>query len=319
MYTQCPQCLTIYRIGADALAGGRGTFRCGHCESVFDALPTLIEQLPLEVEGELPRHPAPDLPPLLAVPAMHPRVRHAEFDDELDGAAPAGETTAGAAERAEPQLPGDWLAQLPPMLNEPVARARFDVRDPQRTPRGAATSAAPSPARRSSRSPPSRAGEAVPGSGRGWVVGCVVLVGVLGAQIGWAERERLLAHPQLRPWIEQAAGWVGLQLPPARSPQALTLVSREVSPHSSVPGALLISAALRNDGPVPVAFPRIEVRMTDLSGRAVALRRFTPDTYLGDLSSAARGVAPGALVPVVFEVVDPGRSALNFQFEFHPP
>lgn len=311
MYTQCPQCLTIYRIGADALAGGRGTFRCGHCESVFDALPTLIEKLPLEVEGELPRHPAPDLPPLLAVPAMHPRVR---LPERLD--APAEDTvlSESAAARVEPQLPGDWLAQVPPVLHEAVGRARFDVRDPQRRAADPVATAS-----RRVRPVPSVMAEPAPGTSWGWVWGCVLLLGVLAAQIGWAERERLWSHPRLRPWIEQAAGWFGLSVPPMRDPQSLSLVSRDVSPHASVPGALLIAAALRNDGSVPVAFPRIEVRMTDLAGRAVALRRFTPEAYLGDLESAARGVPPGALVPVVFEVVDPGRDALNYQFEFHPP
>ena len=46
MYTQCPECLTIYPLEAGALAQAHGHVRCGHCTMVFDALPSLVEVLP---------------------------------------------------------------------------------------------------------------------------------------------------------------------------------------------------------------------------------------------------------------------------------
>ena len=41
MYTQCPECLTIYRIPVDALTRAHGRARCGVCRAEFDALATL--------------------------------------------------------------------------------------------------------------------------------------------------------------------------------------------------------------------------------------------------------------------------------------
>ena len=41
MYAQCPECLTIYKIGAAVLGQSHGSVRCGHCNAVFDALRTL--------------------------------------------------------------------------------------------------------------------------------------------------------------------------------------------------------------------------------------------------------------------------------------
>ena len=66
MYTQCPECLTIYKIGADLLGAGRGSVRCGHCAATFDALRTLTEALP-EDAYELPSHRVEDLAPQLSV------------------------------------------------------------------------------------------------------------------------------------------------------------------------------------------------------------------------------------------------------------
>jgi predicted Zn finger-like uncharacterized protein len=308
MYTQCPDCLTIYRIGAESLAGGRGSFRCGHCATVFDALPTLIDKLPLEVIGELPRHPAPNAPPLLAVPAMHPQPRQIPLFEQN-----AAQTSAEPSERTEPSLPGDWLSQVPPTLYDPVGRASFDMR-------GAKSGGPDSVKPKAAQSATSRhyPRPQAPAS-RGWVWSCVLLACTLGAQIAWAERERLLAEPVLRGALDQVLGWFGERLPPMVQLDALTLVSREVRPHSSVPGALLISAAVRNDSNVALAYPRIEVKMMDLGGRAIALRRFTPDEYLSDPAGQLRGLQPGALVPLVFEVVDPGRDAFNYEFAFREP
>ena len=43
MYTQCPQCFTVYRVDGETLAAARGNVRCIDCETVFDALATLTE------------------------------------------------------------------------------------------------------------------------------------------------------------------------------------------------------------------------------------------------------------------------------------
>ncbi|MDH4106327.1 MAG: DUF3426 domain-containing protein, partial [Gammaproteobacteria bacterium] len=45
MYSQCPECLTRFRVTAAALRAARGTVRCGQCGSAFDALPRLSDTL----------------------------------------------------------------------------------------------------------------------------------------------------------------------------------------------------------------------------------------------------------------------------------
>ena len=45
MYTQCPDCLTRFRVTAEALRAAHGTVRCGRCHSAFDALSRLGDTL----------------------------------------------------------------------------------------------------------------------------------------------------------------------------------------------------------------------------------------------------------------------------------
>ena len=58
MYSQCPECLTRFRVTAAALRAARGTVRCGRCGIAFDALPnlsdTLTEPAPAFVRSDLP-------------------------------------------------------------------------------------------------------------------------------------------------------------------------------------------------------------------------------------------------------------------------
>lgn len=65
MYTQCPQCRTIFEIDEDALQASLGIVRCGQCAERFDALRTLSDTLPADPEAALPEHDPDALAPTL--------------------------------------------------------------------------------------------------------------------------------------------------------------------------------------------------------------------------------------------------------------
>jgi predicted Zn finger-like uncharacterized protein len=65
MYTQCPQCRTIFEISEDALQASLGIVRCGHCAERFDALRTLSDTLPVTPGAALPEHDPEALAPTL--------------------------------------------------------------------------------------------------------------------------------------------------------------------------------------------------------------------------------------------------------------
>ncbi|HRE18114.1 MAG TPA: zinc-ribbon domain-containing protein, partial [Rhodocyclaceae bacterium] len=43
MRTRCPQCATSFRITPEQLRAKAGKVRCGHCQAVFDAFDSLID------------------------------------------------------------------------------------------------------------------------------------------------------------------------------------------------------------------------------------------------------------------------------------
>jgi predicted Zn finger-like uncharacterized protein len=55
LYTQCPECATVFRVTADALRIAQGTVRCGICSSSFNAIEFLNEQ-PIPRQSDEPAH-----------------------------------------------------------------------------------------------------------------------------------------------------------------------------------------------------------------------------------------------------------------------
>lgn len=99
MYTQCPQCRTIFEINEDALQASLGIVRCGHCSERFDALRTLSDTLPAGPEAALPEHDPDALAPILtsAVSPEAPR-------------RPASETAASSDDKTATALPDEaWF------------------------------------------------------------------------------------------------------------------------------------------------------------------------------------------------------------------
>jgi hypothetical protein len=120
----------------------------------------------------------------------------------------------------------------------------------------------------------------------------------------------------VRAWLEPACERLRCTLPPRHDASALELISRDIRPHPSVPGALIISATVRNDADFAQAFPVVEITLSDLDETRIAMRRFQPRDYVNDARTIAGGLAPGASTALVFEVADPGRNAVAIEFKF---
>ena len=149
----------------------------------------------------------------------------------------------------------------------------------------------------------------------GWAL-AVVLALVLAVQVMIADRARLAGDATWRPRVERLCAALGCDLPAWREPEALRVTARDVRPHPSVPGALLITASFSNQAQFAQAWPQLELTLTDLDGQSLGLRRFTPAEYLGSEPRSER-IAPGQSAIVSLEIADPGMRALAFGIEFH--
>ena len=142
-----------------------------------------------------------------------------------------------------------------------------------------------------------------------------LLLLALVLQVVLADRARLAADPQWRPRIVALCGWLGCSVPPWHEPSAFHVTARELRAHPGAPGALLVSATFRNDAAYSQAWPVLQLSLANHDGDALGLRRFTPREYLGSEPSS-QWIGPGQSASVTLEVLDPGKRAVTFEFDF---
>lgn len=283
MYTQCPECLSVFSIGAQALAQAHGYVECGHCGAGFDSLATLGEQLPPEPFREMAINEQALTPPRIELVVYRPQE-----------AAPEPAVVAAPA-----HADGDFsqLVFTPRFARTARKRERRARSDRQRHARGAWREA-----ERPRHWP--------------WAIVCATLALALAAQLAWIGRDSLIRHPLVGSWLRGACATFGCQLPLVPAPRQLRLLASNVQIHPNAAHALMISLSLRNDAAFAQPWPVVVVTLEDAHGRHLAMRRLRPGDYLDDEAILRHGLAPGATTALLLEVEDPGEQAVAYEFSF---
>lgn len=81
MFTQCPDCGTVFRVTATVLRAARGQVRCGVCDATFDALQYLTEEADAEGDASGAPPPPANRAPESTAGAGFVDASNEEFDD----------------------------------------------------------------------------------------------------------------------------------------------------------------------------------------------------------------------------------------------
>ncbi len=155
-----------------------------------------------------------------------------------------------------------------------------------------------------------------PGNLRLWRYANLLLLALLLAQFVYASRDFWLDSGRVRPYLDAACERLGCRLPARRDVAQIALVARDVRPHPSEPGALIISATMLNRAGFVQPYPTLEITLSNLDEQRIAMRRLAPQDYLNDARLLARGLPAGATATIDLEVFDPGKQAVAFEFKF---
>jgi predicted Zn finger-like uncharacterized protein len=286
-FTRCPGCATIFRVTAEQLALREGQVRCGHCRAVFDANDHVVAL-------DARRSDDADVPDELAAGRPTITLRSADalepVDDRSEEPSPIDEQRAAPEpideQRAEPEasqnaaIADDALPTAPFEATKPeavVASAPIDVRVLDRAGRFEWKPRKPLHERR----------------GTLYGVAIALLLLALAAQGLFEYRDALAAHaPGMRALLQGACNVFGCMIEPVRDPAALSIEASDLQADSGHRGLLVLSATIRNRAPYPIAFPYLELTLTDASDQVVVRRAFAPADYVGGSSDPAAGI-PG--------------------------
>lgn len=146
-------------------------------------------------------------------------------------------------------------------------------------------------------------------------ISTMVLLVLLTLQIVLAKRDQLAVYPEWRPVLSRLCLIASCRLDAWRQPGALVPVSQSVAADRNQSGVLRVSLSFRNDAQWPQPWPQIEIRLSDVNGDALGLRRFNPDEYLN--SGRSVDIKPGQTVSVEIALQETSGKAADFAFDFH--
>lgn len=343
--TACPQCQTRFRVTEAQLQMRGGRVRCGRCEHVFNALETLLEELPLPAEPQ----------PRLAEPAMaffpdqgatgipEPEIQPDETSlPEASSAKNEAPEPPFEPEIAQPEaradsavLPPEYPAVSPPgkeiTVPEAVAEHALDELaalepkpEPESKPEARVVRIQPPPViiqPKVSPASPKYAPPPKPKRAWPWVLANLLLLTGLAGQSIYSFRDAIAAHyPLTRPLLEQACASLQCRVSLPRNPDLISIESSELNADPARANIVVLTSVLRNRASHVQAYPTLELTLTNARDEMVARILFTPKKYLRNPASIPLGIPASGEVAVKL-LMDLGElKAEGYRlYLFYPP
>ena len=275
MLTKCPSCSTAFRVVPAQLKVRSGTVRCGQCNFIFNALETLADD-PINVLAETAAMPPPP------EPSMASEVAHEPMPEPAEEA--SFEPTAEALPEPVPE-PAEEVSHEP--TPEPATEAAHEP-----TPELAAE-AAP---QQEDYLADSLLHELTAKPRRWpWVLGSIVaLLGLLLQAVYYYRIELAVVRPDLRPLLQAACKPLNCDVPRPRSIDTLGIDTSDLRPDPQHPGHLTLTATLRSKAVYAQEWPMLELTLTDVADRGLAVKHFAASDYLPkDKDNGSKRIAAG--------------------------
>ena len=278
-FTRCPGCRTVFRVTPEQLALRNGQVRCGHCRAVFDGKVNAISLAP-----RTSAHPQPD--PYDDDLARGPATVTLRSAHALE---PAPETRTPSARQpsfAPPSAPPEPSFAPPAAALRPASTASAEAErnaEPPDEP-GAAEDDPEATARRRRRLRTLGYGLAIP-----------LLVVALGVQATLHYRDAIAARwPATKPTLARVCAPLGCMVNPPREIAGLSIDASDLQADPAHKGLLTLSATLRNRGATVLAYPHLELTLTDAGDRPVVRRALAPAEYAGGTVNLGAGFPPNS-------------------------
>lgn len=156
--------------------------------------------------------------------------------------------------------------------------------------------------------------------GGGWALSIVLSLLALAAQGMYFYRSDIAASvPEARPYLDRMCELLSCT---AALPQRPRLISIEGSDMQATDpanrGRIALTATLRNNAPIELGYPALDVVLTDTKDHTVARRVFLPAEYRDASKGARAGIPPNAEVTVRLDIDSSDLGAAGFRLDLLP-
>ncbi len=147
------------------------------------------------------------------------------------------------------------------------------------------------------------------------LTGILLLLAFSVVQVVYYQRYQLIEKPQFQKQVSNLCELLPCDELQFSSLRQIKLLERNLFTHPVQPDALMVTGSFVNQAPFKQKLPGLLVSLFDLQGNLIANRLFSPVEYL--LSNKNRSIMlPDNPIQFRLEIIDPGTSALTYEFEF---
>ena len=300
LVTRCPRCKTLYRVAPAQLQVRAGQVRCGRCMHVFDGFEALaVEQQnaisePVRFEPEAGETAAVGT---TATPRAFEGKEVAEGNHGFLSARATAPVEAPKSVSEPPPPPPEFVGPPRPPLGFRMRRYAAG--------RAAATKAKyirkPSPLLRR-------------------MAACLLLAAVLAGQAAYAFRAPLAArYPGFKSVMLDVCEIAGCGVWLPHRPDLLQKVGEDVSALDPArPGLIQVTVTLRSAASFDIAYPALDLVLTNANEHALARRIFLPEEYLGRGGDPRAGIPPKAEITLALDLDTGDLNATGFRIDLLP-
>ncbi len=319
--TRCRHCHTTFRITLEQLQAHGGQVRCGRCMQIFNGLASLVPEMQTDAGQTAAPPPITASPPVASPAAM------------VASTVPVTPIAAPSVNLPEPVLVSTDAAAamnlvLPAEAVEPLAEAVDEESVEVEAARAEAARAETVRAetQESAVSPDNpfvyHTAAPIPGAQRSpWLVAaCALLLLALAAQGIFFYRGEIAARDSLvRQWLTAACVEAGCSIPLPQLPKAIVIEASDLQTLDQArPDRIQLTATLRNHAGHDVAYPALDLVLTNFNDHTLARRIFLPAEYLDPGRDAHSGLAANAELTVRLALETGDLGAAGFRLTLLP-
>jgi predicted Zn finger-like uncharacterized protein len=279
-YTRCPGCKTIFRVTPQQLAMRAGQVRCGHCHTVFDGVAALVSLAPRPRDEPEP-----------------------EFDEAVLGPPTVTLRSAQALQPA-PDEPDDRV--------EPAGKVALEDNeaDASSDPQIAYSARFSWQEKKERRRVPS------------WLYALAIplLVLLLAGQGLFHFRDAIAANwPTVKPALIRLCAVAGCEVRPMQDISGLSIEASDLQADPAHRGLLVLSTTIRNRAPYSLAYPYVELTLSDTTDHVVVRRAFAPQEYVSGAADPRIGIAGNSEIAIKLFIDASATTQAGYQvYLFYP-
>lgn len=153
-----------------------------------------------------------------------------------------------------------------------------------------------------------------------WAVASALLLCVLLVQAAYLYRTELAAqYPAFKPLLVRACAAAGCTVPLPQKPKLISIEASDLQvPDVARPGVIQLTATLRSHAAFDVAYPALDLVLTNAQEHTLARRIFAPAEYLDKGKDPRTGIPPNAEVTLQLDLDTGDLGAAGFRLDLLP-